>query len=251
MTRARSDRSFQNADMDTPARILLVDDDREIRVMLAEQLSDAGFEIDTAADGSQMRSAMAAHEPDIILLDLNLPREDGLKLCRDLRANSAVPVIMLTARAEAVDRIVGLEMGADDYLTKPFEPRELIARIRSVLRRTRTLPTNLTPLEARAAQINGWSFDFEQRLLNDPDGRVVVLSGAEYRLLNILVEYANRVLSREQLISLGGVRQEDALDRAVDIQVSRLRQKFGAEGAVLIRTVRNEGYVLAANVVLT
>jgi len=251
MRRAPPRLAAHNALMETPSRILLVDDDRDIRTLLAEHLTMAGFEVETAGDGGRMRDIMAVWTPDLMLLDLNLPREDGLKLCRDIRATSATPIIMLTARGEAVDRILGLEMGADDYLTKPFEPRELIARIRNVLRRTQSLPANLAPLEARRATINGWTLDMEQRLLNDPAGRVVMLSGAEFRLLRVLVDYANRVLSREQLINLGAVRQEDVLDRAVDIQVSRLRQKFGDEGAVLIRTIRNEGYVLAATVSLS
>lgn len=251
MRRAPPRVAAHNAPMETPSRILLVDDDRDIRTLLGEQLTQAGFEVETAGDGGRMREIMATWTPDLVLLDLNLPREDGLKLCRDIRAVSATPIIMLTARGEAVDRILGLEMGADDYLTKPFEPRELIARIRNVLRRTQSLPANLAPLEARRAAINDWRLDMEQRLLNDPDGRVVMLSGAEFRLLKVLVDYANRVLSREQLINLGAVRQEDVLDRAVDIQVSRLRQKFGDEGAVLIRTIRNEGYVLAATVTLS
>lgn len=230
--------------------ILLVDDDRDIRTLLAKHLAEVGFQVDTAADGQQMRARIAARKPDLVLLDLNLPREDGLQLCRDIRSSSDVPIIMLTARTGTIDRIVGLEMGADDYLPKPFEPRELVARIRSVLRRTRMVPENLTPLDARLARINDWEFDLGKRLLRDPEDRVVMLSGAEYRLLFKLVEFPNRVMSREQLISLGGLRTEDSFDRAVDIQISRLRQKFGADGPVLIRTVRNEGYVLAADVVL-
>ncbi|MFN3814705.1 response regulator transcription factor [Brevundimonas sp.] len=236
--------------MDGPPQILLVDDDRDIRMMLAEHLAGAGFDVETAADGQQMRARMAARPPQLILLDLNLPREDGLQLCREIRTSSDVPIIMLTARIETIDRILGLEMGADDYLIKPFEPRELVARMRSVLRRTHAVPRNLTPLEAKVARINDWEFDLGKRVLRDPQNRLVVLSGAEYRLLLKLVEFPNRVLSREQLISLGGLRAVDSLDRAVDIQISRLRQKFGSEGAMLIRTVRNEGYVLAAEVIL-
>ena len=230
--------------------ILIVDDDHDIRTLLAEQLTEAGFDVATAADGPQMRARMVARTPQLIILDLNLPREDGLQLCREVRGSSDVPIIMLTARSDAIDRILGLELGADDYLAKPFEPRELIARMRNVLRRLQAVPKNLAPLEARAAMINDWEFDIAQRVLRDPQKRVVVLSGAEYRLLMKLVEFPNRVMGREQLIALGGVRAEDPLDRAVDIQISRLRQKFGGEGATLIRTVRNEGYVLAADVVL-
>jgi len=235
--------------MDTaPQHLLIVDDDREIRNLLAEQLRDAGYRISTAGDGVEMRKVLEKGPADLIILDLNLPREDGLTLCRDLRARSQTPVIMLTARGEPIDRILGLEMGADDYLAKPFEPRELLARIRSVLRRAQSLPPNLEPLEARRALFNGWVVDFEQRQLLAENGRVTVLSGAEFRLLKVFIEHANRVLSREQLLAMGVVRQSDALDRAVDLQVSRLRQRFGEGGGELIRTVRNEGYVLAAPV---
>ena len=235
--------------MDTaPQHLLIVDDDRDIRTLLADHLRDAGYRVTTAADGVEMRKVLEKGPVDLITLDLNMPREDGLTLCRDLRARSQTPVIMLTARGEPIDRIIGLEMGADDYLAKPFEPRELLARIRSVLRRAQSLPPNLEPLEARRALFAGWTVEFEQRRLLDEAGRVTVLSGAEFRLLKVLIDHANRVLSREQLLALGVVRQNDALDRAVDLQVSRLRQKFGEGGGDLIRTVRNEGYVLAAPV---
>jgi len=229
-------------------RLLIIDDDRDIRQLLTEQLIDVGYEVQAAGDGAEMRKRLERFAPDLIILDLNLPRQDGLSLCRELRARGDTPIIMLTARAEAIDRILGLEMGADDYLVKPFEPRELIARIRSVLRRARALPANLEPLEASRARLGDWIVDFQLRRLVDRDQRVVALSGAEFRLLKILVDHANRVLSREQLLALGAVRQGDALDRAIDLQISRLRQKFGRDGAELIRTIRNEGYVLAAEV---
>ena len=236
--------------MDTATQhILIVDNDRDIRNLLAEQLRDAGYRVSTAADGVEMRKVLEKGPADLITLDLNMPREDGLMLCRDLRARAQhIPIIMLTARGEPIDRILGLEMGADDYLAKPFEPRELLARIRSVLRRTQSLPPNLEPLEARRAVFDGWTVDFEQRRLLDDAGRVTILSGAEFRLLKTLIDHANRVLSREQLLALGVVKQSDALDRAVDLQISRLRQKFGVAGSDLIRTIRNEGYVLAAAV---
>jgi two-component system OmpR family response regulator len=157
---------------------------------------------------------------------------------------------MLTARGEPIDRVLGLEMGADDYLAKPFEPRELLARIRNVLRRSRAMPVNLEPLAASRASFAGWTLDFEQRQLSDASGRVTMLSGMEFRLLRLFVDYANRVLSREQLLNLGAVPQGDANDRAIDLQVSRLRARFGAQGSELIRTVRYEGYVLAAAVTL-
>ena len=236
--------------MDTATQhILIVDNDRDIRNLLAEQLRDAGYRVSTAADGVEMRKVLEKGPADLITLDLNMPREDGLMLCRDLRARAQhIPIIMLTARGEPIDRILGLEMGADDYLAKPFEPRELLARIRSVLRRTQSRPPHLEPLEARRAVFDGWTVDFEQRRLLDDAGRVTILSGAEFRLLKTLIDHANRVLSREQLLALGVVKQSDALDRAVDLQISRLRQKFGVAGSDLSRTIRNEGYVLAAAV---
>lgn len=233
-------------------RLLIVDDDVDIRVLLAEQLGRAGYQVSTAGDGVQMRKLLEREHVDLIVLDLNLPHEDGLTLCRDLRARSNTPVIMLTARAEPIDRVLGLEMGADDYLSKPFEPRELLARIRNVLRRTEALPANLEPLAMRRASFSGWTFDLEHRHLVDPVGRVVVLSGAEFRLLRVFVGHANKVLSREQLVALSSGRQYESQDRAIDLQISRLRQKLGDAGGAggLIKTVRNEGYVLATAVVL-
>jgi two-component system, OmpR family, response regulator len=223
----------------TMQRLLIVDDDNDIRQLLAEQLGRAGYQVSTASDGQGMRQVLEREHVDLIVLDLNLPREDGLTLCRDLRARSTTPVIMLTARSEPIDRVLGLEMGADDYLGKPFEPRELLARIRNVLRRTEALPANLEPLAIR-------------RHLVDPDGRVVVLSGAEFRLLRVFVGHANKVLSREQLVSLSSGRSYESQDRAIDLQVSRLRNKLADDGGSdgLIKTVRNEGYVLATAVTL-
>ena len=232
-------------------RRVVVDDDADIRSLLAEQLGRAGYLISTAGDGRQMRQILEREHIDLIVLDLNLPREDGLTVCRDLRARSSVPVVMLTARSEAIDRVLGLEMGADDYLVKPFEPRELLARIRNVLRRTEALPVNMEPLAIRQARFDGWVFDAERRHLMDPSGRVTVLSGAEFRLLRVFVAHSNKVLSREQLSLLANGRQYEPQDRSIDLQVSRLRQKLPAVGAdSLIRTVRNEGYVFATVVTL-
>ena len=239
-------------DIQTLHRLLVVDDDSDIRSLLAEQLGRAGYAVSTAADGNEMRQVLAREHIDLIVLDLNLPREDGLALCRELRVRSNTPVIMLTARSEPIDRVLGLEMGADDYLAKPFEPRELLARIRNVLRRTEALPTNREPLAMRRALFSGWVFDLEHRHLVDPAKRVVMLSGAEFRLLRVLVAHANKVLSREQLVSLSSGRNYESQDRAIDLQISRLRQKLadagGADG--LIKTVRNEGYVFASAVTL-
>jgi two-component system OmpR family response regulator len=231
-------------------RLLVVDDDVDIRTLLAEQLSKAGFLVSTAGNGTEMRRVIEREHVDLVVLDLNLPREDGLTLCRDLRARSSTPVIMLTARGEPIDRIVGLEMGADDYLTKPFEPRELLARIRNVLRRTEALPSNLEQVSAGKAKFAGWTLDLQKRHLVDPQGRVIVLSGAEFRLLRVFVTHPNRVLTREQLVALSSGRAYESQQRAIDLQISRLRAKLGDDlaSSALIKTVRNEGYVLAAAV---
>lgn len=237
-------------------RLLVVDDDAEIRDLLAEQLTKAGYRVATAGNGTQMRAALAREPVDLIVLDLNLPGEDGLTLCRNLRADpgplSRTPVVMLTARGEPIDRILGLEMGADDYLPKPFEPRELLARIRSVLRRTEALPANLDAARVKRAKFAGWTLDMEHRHLIAADGRVVMLSGTDFRLLKVFALHANRVLTREQLAAMAGGRQIDPMDRAIDLQVSRLRQKLGDDPRTsgLIKTVRNGGYVLAAPVTL-
>lgn len=233
-------------------RLLVVDDDVDIRSLLAEQLTKAGFAVSTAGNGAEMRRVLEHEHVDLIVLDLNLPREDGLTLCRDLRSRSSTPVIMLTARSEPVDRIVGLEMGADDYLAKPFEPRELLARIRNVLRRTDNLPSVLETMTSGKAKFADWTLDLQKRHLMDAVGRVVVLSGAEFRLLRIFVTHANRVLTREQLVALSSGRAYESQQRAIDLQISRLRHKLGDDVAdsPLIKTVRNEGYVLAAAVTI-
>lgn len=236
--------------METPSHILIVDDDREISSLLAEYLEKNGFRTSTAGDGKAMWKALDEQRIDLIVLDLNLPGDDGLTLCRDLRPRSSIPVIMLTARAEPVDRILGLEMGADDYLPKPFEPRELFARIRSVLRRTQALPSSHQATDAQQVRFAGWTMDYTARHLVNPDGVVVALSGAEFRLLKIFLDHANRVLSRDQLLNLTQGRDADPFDRSIDLQISRLRQKLGedARSPQIIKTVRNEGYVLATTV---
>jgi len=235
--------------METSNRILVVDDDREIRTLLAEYLDAHGFTTVTAGDGVEMGEAIRTAPPDLIVLDLTLPGEDGLSLCRNLRARSQVPVIMLTARGESFDRILGLEMGADDYLTKPFEPRELYARIRNVLRRTQGARSD-GDQEPKFLRFGIWQLDLIGRQLIDNEGVVVALSGAEYRMLKIFVDNPNRVLSRDQLLSLINGRQADPFDRSIDLQVSRLRQKLrdDARTPSIIKTVRNEGYVLATTV---
>ncbi|MDP9108828.1 MAG: response regulator, partial [Pseudomonadota bacterium] len=182
--------------METLTHILVVDDDREIRTLLADYLDGNGFRTFTASNGVEMRKLLDSTRIDLVVLDLTLPGEDGLTLCRTLRANSSLPVIMLTARGEPLDRILGLEMGADDYLAKPFEPRELFARIRSVLRRTNALPPNMMSSEAHTMLFDRWRLDLMARHLVTTDGTVVALSGAEFRMLKVFLEHPNRVLNR-------------------------------------------------------
>jgi two-component system OmpR family response regulator len=233
--------------MERPDHILVVDDDSEIRSLLRQYLERHGLRVSTAADGRAMRQVLETARVDLVVLDLMLPGEDGLTLCRDLRTRSDLPVVMLTALGEETDRIVGLEMGADDYLPKPFNPRELLARIKSVLRRTRA-PERPEPAER--LRFAGWSLDLSERQLTAPDGVVVPLSGGELRLLRVLLEHPNRVLSRDQLLDLTQGREATPFDRSIDVQIGRLRRRLrdDAKHPRLIRTVRGEGYVLAAKV---
>jgi two-component system OmpR family response regulator len=236
--------------MDSIDHILVVDDDAEIRGLLGEYLRKNGCRATVVAEGKAMWTALARGKVDLIVLDLMLPGEDGLELCRKLRAESDTPVIMLTARGEETDRIVGLEIGADDYLAKPFSARELLARIKSVLRRTRSLPRNLRAEEARAIAFAGWRLDTVARHLISPEGVVTSLSGAEFRMLRIFLGHPNHVLSRDQLMVLSHGREAEPFDRSIDNQVSRLRHRLGEDPADprIIKTVRGEGYVLAVPV---
>jgi two-component system OmpR family response regulator len=233
-----------------PEHLLVVDDDREIRRLVEQYLGQAGYRVTAVGDGKAMWRALDAHRVDLVVLDLMLPGDDGLTLCRDLRTRSNLPVLMLTARGEDVDRIVGLEMGADDYLAKPFNPRELLARIRSILRRARALPPNLVPEEVGSFGFAGWTLDVATRNATAPDGLVVPLSGAEFRLLRVLLEHPQRVLSRDQLLELASGRETVLFDRSIDVLIGRLRKRLRDDGKEpsLIKTVRGEGYVLAAPV---
>jgi two-component system phosphate regulon response regulator OmpR len=226
------------------ARVLVVDDDPSLRDLLADFLGASGFVVDAAADGSQMRARIAAQPPDAIVLDLMLPGEDGLTLARELRKASDVPILMLSARGEEIDRVVGLEVGADDYLAKPFSPRELLARLRALLRRARAsaaAPREATPAPLRfgpfALDVAGW------RLLRGETE--VPLTTAEFELLRVFVEHPQRVLSRDDLIARLKGYTRDAFDRSIDVRVTRLRRKIEPDPAqpVYIRTVRGEGYL--------
>ncbi|MGH8290868.1 MAG: response regulator [Steroidobacteraceae bacterium] len=230
--------------------LLIVDDDREIRSLLSQYLEKNDFRTTAVADGREMRHVLDRAPVDLIVLDLMLPGEDGLTLCRELRTHSQIPVIMLTARGEDVDRIVGLEIGADDYLPKPFNPRELLVRIRAVLRRAAHAPRDPNPELVRGFSFAGWRLDTTRRTLVDAGGREVALSGAEYRLLAVLLSAGNRVLSRAQLTELLRGREADPFDRSIDVRVSRLRQILGddARAAQIIKTVYGEGYVIGVSV---
>ena len=236
-----------------PDHILIVDDDAGIRELAAEYLQRQGLQVSVAADGRQMREVLATQRIDLLVLDLMLPGTDGIALCRELRSPGAapLPIIMLTARSDEADRILGLELGADDYLTKPFAARELLARIHSVLRRTRMLPPNMAVTEpTHTLDFGDWQLDTIGRHLRDASGAVVALSGAEYRLLRAMLDHPQRVLSRDQLLQLTQGREADVFDRSIDLLVSRVRQRLGdgVRGARYIKTVRNEGYVFCAEV---
>jgi two-component system, OmpR family, response regulator len=235
-----------NIDMSGASHILIVDDHREIRELVSRALTKDGFRVSTAADGKAMRKVLADSRIDLVLLDLMLPGEDGLSLCRALRADSKIPIIMLTAKGDEVDRIIGLELGADDYLPKPFGSRELIARIRAVLRRTRETVATANPSHrARRYRFERWRFDTGARELIRDDGVTVPLSTGEYDLLITLVERPQRVLSRDQLLDLARGRAANALDRSIDTQVSRLRKKLECDPAdpKIIKTVWGGGYM--------
>jgi two-component system OmpR family response regulator len=241
--------------MEKPDHILIVDDDREIRELLGSYLTKNGLRASLASNGRQMHAFLEQETPDLIVLDLMLPGEDGLLLCRDLRAGQwrAVPILMLTALGEEADRIVGLEMGADDYLIKPFAARELLARVRAVLRRTRMLPPNMQGGEsAQFLQFGDWRLDTTARHLLDASGTMVALSGGEYRLLRVFLDHPQRVLTREQLLNLTQGRRSDPFDRSIDLLVSRLRQRLQDEAREprYIKTLRSEGYVFSVAVTL-
>jgi two-component system OmpR family response regulator len=230
--------------------LLVVDDDREIRRLLEEYLEQSGYRVTSVGDGKAMRKAIETHRIDLIILDLMLPGEDGLSLCRGLRVHSNLPVLMLTARGSEIDRIVGLEMGADDYLAKPFNPRELLARVKSVLRRAKSLPSFEASSDVKAYHFGGWSLDMATRNVIAADGLVVPLSGAEFRLLRVLVEHPQVVLSRDHLLELVSGRETISFDRSVDVLVGRLRKRLNDDGKEpnLIKTIRGLGYVLASQV---
>jgi two-component system OmpR family response regulator len=230
--------------------ILIVDDDPEICALLSKFLKRHDYRVTGAQSGTAMFQALAASTVDLVILDLMLPGEDGLSLCRRLRQESHVPLIMLTAMHTDTDRIVGLEIGADDYLGKPFNARELLARIRAVLRRTGTQPRGAVASEGVVMSFAGWRLDVTLRELRSQEGLLIHLTPGEFDLLVALADRAPRVLTRDQLLDISRGRSANSFDRSVDVQISRLRRKMEAEPKepALIRTVRNGGYQLAVPV---
>jgi two-component system OmpR family response regulator len=229
---------------------LLVDDDTELRTLVADYLQRYGMRVTAVASGAALRQALPDNRFDVLLLDLMLPDANGLDLCRWVRSASNLPIIMLTAQGDPASRIVGLELGADDYLPKPFEPRELVARINAVLRRAGPRGTASTDAPATALRFKGWTLDRLARQLRSPQQVMVALSNAEFRLLVAFIDHPRRVLSRDRLLDLTRAPGVDVTDRAIDLAVSRLRQKLADPGreAELIRTVRGEGYVFDGDV---
>ena len=223
--------------------ILVVEDDRETRALIAKYLRSNACNVTTANDGREMVRAMADHRVDLLILDVMLPGEDGLSLCRKIRAESQVPIIMLTARGEDVDRILGLEMGADDYLAKPFNPRELLARINAVLRRQAAAQT-VSAINGATA-FAGWRIDFRLRELRNPAGARVAMTSAEFDLLRAFCERPGRVLSRDSLLDLTQGRNAGSFERSIDVLVSRIRRKIepDPQDATMIKTVRSGGYM--------
>lgn len=236
--------------MSEQPHILVVDDNREIRDTLSRYLRDHGFRVSSAADASSARQQVRDAAMDLVVLDIMMPGEDGLSLCRYLQETTAIPVILLTAVADEMDRVIGLEMGADDYVTKPFSPRELLARVRAVLRRAAALPAQRNAIDDNAVRFDRWVFRIAQQELIDDDNVSVALSTGEFRLLLAFVRHANRVLSRDQLLDLTQGREAEVFDRSVDNQVSRLRRKIERDPSQprLIMTVWGGGYRLAASV---
>lgn len=235
--------------MNDSPHILVVDDHPDIRHLLKRHLQQHGYRVSLAADAREARTIIADNKISLLVLDIMMPGEDGLSLCRHLRETGNLPVILLTALSEETDRIIGLEMGADDYLSKPFGPRELIARIKAVLRRTNSVPP-IDEVPSSKLVFERWTLDTDLRELTDDCGVVVPLSSAEYALLIVFVSRPKRVLTRDQLLDLSQGREAKALDRSIDNQVSRLRQKIerNPKNPQLISTVWGDGYRFSADV---
>ena len=249
-----ADAPARAAEIEEPvARVLVVDDDAGIRALVSEYLAEHGYEVEVAADAQAMAASIEQRAPDLIVLDVMLPGEDGLAICKRIARAGGPSIIMLSAMGEEADRVVGLELGADDYLPKPCNPRELLARVRAVLRRR---GEHREPAESLGAtcEFEGWRLNLTRHELRSPAGALVNLTTGEFQLLRALVEHPRRVLSRFQLLEYARGPDSEAFDRAMDVQISRLRKKLqegraeGSAGEDLIRTVRNEGYIFDGRV---
>lgn len=236
--------------MDSVPHIAVVDDHRDIRDLVGKYLTQHGYRISVAESAAALRRLLERNAPDLIILDVMMPGEDGLSVCRHLRSTTVVPIIFLTAMVDDTDRIIGLEMGADDYLTKPFNPRELLARIKAVLRRVNSLPPQRGALKAKTLRFDRWQLNVGRRELAGWDGIAIPLSTAEFRLLTAFLDHAGLVLSRDQLLDLTVGRAADTFDRSIDNQVSRLRKKieFDPKNPMLIKTHWGGGYSFTAEV---
>ncbi len=235
--------------MPAPVHVLAIDDDPSIRQMIADYLTDNDIQVTSVGSGKEIADVMARNTIDLLILDLKLPGEDGMQIARNLRAESDVPIIMLTGRKDEADRVMGLELGADDYLTKPFSPRELLARIRALLRRSRAHETIADGLSRiRAYRFAGWELNVRLRRLRSPQGEIIPTTNSEFNLLVAFLAAPQRVLSREQLLELSRLHDDEVYDRSVDVQVGRLRRKIEPKGTRthLIRTERGAGYVFTA-----
>jgi two-component system OmpR family response regulator len=235
-------------DTTTQDHVLIVDDDQQLVELLSTYFKEEGFRVSGAGNATQMRAVMAQSQVDLLLLDLMLPGEGGLSICRELRVRDApaMPILMLSARGDESDRVLGLEMGADDYLTKPFARRELLARVRSILRRTRLMPPGMDkPTQGHELRFGDWRLDTTLRHLVDAAGTVVPLTGGEYRLLHVLLTHPQRVMSRDQLLTLTQGREAEPFDRSIDLLMSRLRRRLRDDlrEPRYIKTVRSEGYL--------
>jgi len=239
--------------MDTKKHLLIVDDDAEIRTLLGDFLSQYGLKVSLARDGKEMFQQLAKHSFDLLILDVMLPGEDGLTLCKTVRADSNIPIIMLTAIGAETDRIIGLEIGADDYISKPFNPRELLARIKAVMRRSEGDVSNTAARakpSAKIAQFAGWKLNLATHSLTSADNMEISLSAGEYDLLVAFIEHPQHVLSRDQLLDITKNREASPFDRSIDIQISRLRHKIEPDPKrpTLIKTIRGGGYLFTPDV---
>jgi two-component system OmpR family response regulator len=236
--------------MNSSPHILVVDDDREIRDLITRFLKKNGYRVESAANGREMQAALVAANIDLVVLDRVMPGEDGLELCRNLRKESRVPIILLTLLGSDTDRVVGLEMGADDYVTKPFNPQELLARIKAVLRRANELPVKASARAGRRVRFAGWVLDRVARDLISPEGALTELTDGEFDLLVAFVEHPQIALTRDQLLDLTRGRSAIAFDRSIDMQMTRLRRKIerDPDQPELIKTIRNKGYIFTPDV---